>query len=235
MTHGCTLSRLGVPVTSLGRGGGAWFPSQNCRPPWPGPEKGNLILTSKMWRFISVAQENGLQRRFTSKFLDCGYLKCHTAAIPFRLSGIMEKGNCVHPQPSLRSRWLMPGVCSRKKEKEKNRGKKRTGTWSLWRNSVELLSLWLALLLQQSAASDTHLQVHYSRVQHPFFLRIRPPLHRVSIAAVWARARSADLTCGSDSHEMEEFCLELKNQQNCFWKTHLAETDLCDLLTSRGC
>lgn len=109
------------------------------------------------------------------------------------------------------------------KKKKKRTEKKRTGTWSLWRNSVELLSLWLALLLQQSAASDTHLQVHYSRVQHPFFLCIRPPLDHVSIAALWARTRPADLTCGSDSHKMEKFYLE--NQQNYFWKTHLVETD----------
>lgn len=128
------------------------------------------------------------------------------------------------PSTVVKEQMVQARCLLQKKGKEKNR-KKRTGTWSLWRNSVELLSLWLALLLQQSAASDTHLQVHYNRVQHPFFLCIRPPLHHVSIAAVWARTRPVDLTCRSDSHKMEKFYLELKNRPNYFWKTHLVETD----------
>lgn len=233
MTHGCTLSRLGVPVTSLGRGG-SWFPSQNCRPPWPGPEKGNLLLTSKTWRFISQTGERSPKKIYiqifglrVSKMPHCGH------SLP---SSRYHGKRKLRPPSTVTKEQMVNARCLlQKKRKRKEQEKKRTGTWSLWRNSVELLSLWLALLLQQSAASDTHLQVHYSRVQHPFFLRIRPPLHRGSIAAVWARTRSADLTCGSDSHEMEKFCLELKNQQNYFWKTHLAETDLCGLLTSRGC
>lgn len=208
-----------------GERGPAWFPSQNCWPLWPGPEKGNLIVTLKTWSFIGQSGEPPPPKKIFFQIFGLRVSKMPHWSHYLPSSRYHGKRKLCPPSTVAKEQMVRARCLLQKKKKKKRTEKKRTGTWSLWRNSVELLSLWLALLLQQSAASDTHLQVHYSRVQRPFSLCIRPPLHRVAIAAVWSRTRPVDLTCGSDSHKMEKFYLELKNQQNYFWKTHLVETN----------
>lgn len=51
-----------------------------------------------------------------------------------------------------RCRWLKAGALGKKRKR--GRRKKRTSTWSLCCSSLGLLSVWLALFLQQSAARN---------------------------------------------------------------------------------
>lgn len=154
----------------------AWYPSGNCWPPWPGLEKGNWMVTLKTCRFISQRGQRPPPKKICFQI----YPSLWVSKMPPQPFPSIFQVSWKTETASLRSRWLKPGVCCRKKKKKRTE-KKRISTWSLWCNSVERLSLWLALLLQQSTASGTHLQVHYSRVQHLFFLSIHPPLHQVSM------------------------------------------------------
>lgn len=72
----------------------------------------------------------------------------------------------LHPRliTDSRCRWLKAGAVKKKKEK------KRTSTWSLCCSSLGLLSVWLALFLQQSAARNK--TYNFIRADQAFVLHL---------------------------------------------------------------
>lgn len=119
--HGCNCNLPGEMVVLVSQ----------LKPltPWPGPEKGNWMVTLKTWRFISQTGEwpppkELSLRKIPQRFVD--FPRIFQVSLEKKVPPPSSFAKVLYQRciTDSGSRWLKPGVCCRKKKKKKGAEKR---------------------------------------------------------------------------------------------------------------